>query len=208
MKLVVLGANGRTGTLVVQAALKRHIEVTAVVRSLDKRPSVIHNKLTTAVGNPCDPAFLSHVFEDQDAIISTLGGRLPTQAGTAIYFRSAEAIVKATQNTETNRVIVTSSALLFPAKTVLEKLLRFFVPNILRSATRMEVILKNSRLNWTIARCGFLNDDQTSAYRAERGALPENGTSVSRSALAGFLLDAIEKPDAQRGIFGISRAEA
>lgn len=208
MKLVILGANGRTGTLVVQAALDRQMEVTAVVRSTDKRPRAIHKKLTTVVGNPCDPAFLKHVFEDQDAVISTLGGRLPTQAATAIYFRSAEAIVQATQGSEINRVVVTSSALLFPAKSVLERLLRFLVPNILRSATQMELILKNSQLKWTIARCGFLNDDETSAYRAERGGLPKNGTSVSRSALSEFLLDAIEKPDAKYGTFGVSRADA
>jgi hypothetical protein len=45
-------------------------------------------------------------------------------------------------------------------------------------------------------------------YRAEKGALPDRGTSVSRGALARFLVDAIENPDAGRAVFGVSSATA
>jgi putative NADH-flavin reductase len=208
MKLVVLGANGRTGRLVVQAALERRMDVVAVVRSADKTPAIHHKRLTILIGDPCDPAFLTGAFKDQDAVISTLGGRRPTKSATAIYFRSADAIVKATQGASIKRVVVTSSALLFPTGRFLDKLLRLVVPNIVRSATRMEAILRASQVHWTVARCGFLNDDQTSAYRAELGSLPENGSAVSRAALAAFLLDSIEQPDAKRGIFGVSKPQA
>lgn len=208
MKLVVLGANGRTGTRVLQAAIDRDMDVTAVVRSASKQPDIRHDKLTVMVGDPCDAAFLKRAFRGQDAVISTLGARQPTRSATGIYFRSADAIVDAACDTGLKRVLVTSTALLFPRRRLMDGILRRLVPNVVRSATRMECILRASALDWTCARCGFLNDGEEARYRAEKGALPDRGTSVTRSALARFLVDAIENPDASRAIFGVSSATA
>lgn len=207
LKLVVLGANGRTGKLVVKAALDRGMDITAVVRSADKKPRNFHNRLHYVVGDPCNAAFLKGILKDQDIVISSLGGRLPTHAATSIYYRSADAIVDATLEMGQKRVLVTSTALLFPPKKLMEKVLRFLVPNVVRSATRMEQILAESDLDWTVARCGFLNDENVSAYRAEAGSLPHNGSSVSRLALAHFLLDAIDRADAHCQAFGVSKLE-
>ena len=205
MKLTVLGANGRTGRLVIKAALDRRIDVTAVVRSADKQPDMAHNRLSVEIGNPCDPAFLKEVFREQDVVISTLGGRRPTKAAAAIYDVSARAIVTAAHEVGLKRVLVTSTALLFPARTFWEKTLQFLVPHVVRSAARMEEILAASNLDWTAARCGFLNDAQVKTYRAESGKCPDHGSSVSRLALAHFLLDAIDKPDTHRGVLGVSK---
>lgn len=81
-----------------------------------------------------------------------------------------------------------------------------FVPNVVQSATQMESILTKAQVNWTIARCGFLNDFQETSYRAENGILPEEGASVSRLALAQFLVDSIDNPAAHRAVFGVSSA--
>ena len=59
MKLIVLGANGRTGKLVVKAALDRWMHVTAMVRSTNKAPSFDRHRLTTVIGDPCDPDVLA-----------------------------------------------------------------------------------------------------------------------------------------------------
>lgn len=208
MKLVVLGANGGTGQQVLKAALQRGIKVTAVVRAANRRPDIQHPNLKVVVGDPCDPTFLKTVLVGQDALISTLGGRLPTKAATSVYFRSADAIVHAAWETGLKRVLVTSTALLFRDQTLLGDALRFFVPNVTRNAARMEQILEQSALTWTAARPGFLTDAKDDAYRAEKGALPENGTSVSRRALAHFLIDALENPNAECARFGVSKAAA
>ena len=207
MKLTVLGANGRTGRLVVSEALARGMDVTAVVRSQEKVPSSSHSDLSAKVGDPCDAGFLRDVFHGQDVVISTLGGRRPTQEATAIYYRSAQAIVEAAKFSRPKRVLVTSSALVFPAGSFAEKVLKLLVPNVVNSACRMERTLAASELNWTVARCGFLNDKNTNRYRAERDGLPQNGSSVSRLALATFLLDAVDQPKTHFGVFGVSRAE-
>ncbi|MEL6296466.1 MAG: NAD(P)-binding oxidoreductase [Pseudomonadota bacterium] len=208
MKLVLLGANGRTGGLVLQAALAKDMDVTAVVRSAVKAPRLQHVRLHVVVGDPCDTVFLASVFRDQDAVISTLGGRLPTKAATSVYDRSTKAIVDATSATGLKRVLVTSTALLFQDQTLLGKLLRIVVPNVVRSAGLMEDILKRSDLDWTSARVGFLNDARVAKYRAQRDALPENGTAVSRLAFAQFLIDAISDPETHWTTYGVSQANA
>lgn len=206
MKLVLLGANGRTGKLVLEAVISKDIDVTAVVRSADKARDLQHKSLQVMVGDPCDPVFLTSVFRDHDAVISAFGGRLPSKVATSVYYRSAVAIVEAASVTGLKRVLVTSTALLFPNQTLLGKLLRFVVPNAVRSAGRMDNILKRPGLDWTSARAGFLNDASVATYRAQRDALPENGTAVSRVALAQFLIVAISDSETQGAAYGVSQA--
>ena len=204
MKLVVLGANGRTGQLVITAALDRGFHVTGVVRSGKKHPGIRHQRLTMAVGDPCDRSFLKQVLKHQDVVISTLGGRRPTKSATSIYYRSAEALVEAARETGLTRVLTTSTALLFREQTAIGHVLRLLLPNIVKSAARMEHILSTSHLNWTTARPGFLKDSQNTLYRCRDGALPKGGTSVSRHALAAFLVDAVENPGTECAAVGVS----
>ncbi len=208
MKLVVLGANGGTGQHVLRAALQDGMTVTAVVRSEAKRPKFDHPDLKCVVGDPCDPAFLKTVLRGQDALISTLGGRAPTRSATSVYYRSADAIVEAAWETGLKRVLVTSTALLFPDQTMLGALLQYLVPNVVRSADRMEKVLQNSGLNWTAARAGFLNDTRQDTYRAAKGALPKDGTAVPRLALARFLVDAVANPETSCAAYGVSHGSA
>lgn len=208
MKLVVLGANGRTGEHVLKTALERGMDVTAVVRSAKSYPRTRNERLKVLVGDPCDPAFLRGALHGQDVLISTLGGRRPTKAATSIYFRSADAIVEAAWDTGLKRVLVTSTALLFTEQTLLGQMLRAIVPNVVSSAERMEKILDTSSLDWTSARVGFLNDAKDGTYRAEKEKLPKEGTAVSRQALANFLIDAIENPESYRAAYGVSNAAA
>jgi putative NADH-flavin reductase len=204
MKLVVLGANGRTGQHVVRKALDMGVSVTAIVRSAAKRPKIRHERLSVAVGDPCDAVFLATVFRDQDAVISTLGGRRPSKKATSIYYKSAEAIAKAASDTGLKTVIVTSSALLFPPRRLLDRILMAIVHNVVHSATRMEQTLRSANLNVVIARCGFLTDAAESKYRAEPDSLPDNGSSVSRLSLARFLVDKVQQSRSGFQIYGVS----
>lgn len=208
MKLVVLGANGRTGSHVVREALKTGAMVTAVVRSESKRPKIGHERLSVVVGDPCDPKFLATVFADQDAVISTLGGRRPTRKATSVYYRSADAIAKAALETGLDKIIVTSSALLFPPTRLLDRLLRAIVRNVVESAARMEQTLRKANLDVVIARCGFLTDSQETKYRAEPGSLPEHGSSIPRPGLARFLVDTVQQSWSGCQVYGVSGPRA
>lgn len=208
MKLVILGANGRTGSLVVREALQRGETVTAVVRSDAKRPTIQHDQLNVVIGDPCDSKFLSGVFQHQDAVISTLGGRKPTKKATSIYWMSADAIAEAAWDTGLKKVAVTSSALLFPPRRLVDSFLVFIARNIVQSASCMEQKLSTANLDVVVARCGFLTDVDEIRYRAKRGSMPEGGSAVSRMNLARFLVDMIQKPYSGLQVYGISGPSA
>lgn len=207
MKLVILGANGRTGKLVVGEALARGDTVTAVVRSEAKRLDIEHERLTVVIGDPCDPKFLATVFRNHDAAISTLGGRLPTKTALAVYWRSADAITEAAWDAGLRKVVATSSALLFPRSRVVDKVLALIVRNVVRSATQMEQRLQTAHLDVVVARCGFLTTRNDTRYRAELGALPRHSTTVSRWGLATFLVDAVHQQGSGYQVFGVSGPE-
>src|ERR1700737_1901819 len=74
MNLVVLGATGRTGRLVVEQALAAGHTVTALVRSPEKLTAG-HSNLRVVRGEATETAAVSSALEGADAVISTLGGK-------------------------------------------------------------------------------------------------------------------------------------
>ena len=181
MKIVLLGANGRTGREVLGRALDAGHTVTALVRAEGKLGDVSHERLEVRVGDVCDPRFLQAILPGHDAVISTLGPRLPTRAATAVYSDSAASIVDAMQGSGVDRLLVTSTALLFPSDKLLDRVLRRLTPNAVREAGRMEERIRSSSLDWTIARMGFLTNAPATGYRHAAGASPEaEGPSRAR----------------------------
>ena len=70
MKLAVLGATGRTGRLVVEAAQKRGHIVTALTRGT---PPPDHETLKWVRGEISSRRALLETIERQDAVISAIG---------------------------------------------------------------------------------------------------------------------------------------
>lgn len=73
MKIVVLGATGKTGQLLVSQALSRGWQVTAIVRRLGVLQT--QPKLTVIEAELSDQARLAQQFSGADAVISCLGAR-------------------------------------------------------------------------------------------------------------------------------------
>ncbi len=203
MKIVLLGANGRTGRQVMRLLLAAGDTVTALVRSADSLGDTQHEQLQVHVGDVCDPAFLTSVFEGHDAVVSTLGPRSPSRSACMIYTDSAAAIVEATRATGLKRVLVTSTALLFPPTRILDHVIRFVARNNFKAAGLMEERIRTSDLDWTFARTGFLTDSEASRYEAAAGAMPEGTGSISRSALARFLVAELKQPEHVGEIVGL-----
>lgn len=102
MNLVVLGATGGTGRLVVEQALAAGHTVTALVRSPEKLATSQPN-VRVVTGSATDPESLERALEGADAVISTLGG------GGSVIADSTSAIVAAARQTGVRRVVVLSS---------------------------------------------------------------------------------------------------
>ena len=155
MNIVLLGANGRTGREVLVRALDAGDTVTALVRAEGKLADLSHERLYVHVGSACDPRVVEALLPGQDVLISTLGPRRPTKASAAVYSDSARAIVDAMQGSGVNRILATSSALLFPNGRLLDRALRRLVPSVVREARRMEELICSSSLDWTNRAHGF-----------------------------------------------------
>ena len=205
MKIVLLGANGRTGRQVLGRALSAGETVTALVRGEDRLADLSHERLEVRVGSACDPRVLEPLLPGHDVVISTLGPRRPTRAATAIYSDSAASIVEAMQGSDVNRLLVTSSALFFPSDRLLDRVLRRLTPNVVREARRMEERIRSSSLDWTIARTGFLTNDGATSYRHAEGASPKGGGSISRAAVACFFLTEAQESTPLRQGVGLCR---
>ena len=203
MKIVVLGGNGRTGRLVVRGALAAGHSVTALVRRESSLTDLDHDRLEVRCGDVCDRSVLAPLLPGHDVVISALGPRWPTRAASAIYPDSAASVVPAMEESGVQRLLVTSSGLLFPAPGVLTRALCWLVPRIVSAVARMEEQIRASSLEWTIARTGFLSDEAAPEFRMAVEAMPEGGGSVSRAGLARFLLEEAERGEHRRRIVGL-----
>lgn len=110
MKIVVLGATGTTGRLVMHEALARGYEVVAFVR----RPQALdmQQNLTIVSGSVEDEQAMRNCFSGADAVISCLGERPGLRVfcrGSDFQRRTLPKIVSAIDEAGVNRFVLMSS---------------------------------------------------------------------------------------------------
>jgi putative NADH-flavin reductase len=65
MKIILLGANVRTGRLVLSRSLRAGDSITALVRAKDSLNDVSHERLEIAEGDVCEPNVLDAILPDK-----------------------------------------------------------------------------------------------------------------------------------------------
>ena len=101
--LLVLGATGATGQLVVSQALAAGHSVTALVRSPEKITTT-HPNLTVVKGQPTDPQDVRRAIAGTDAVISTLGAMKGT-----LMTDTTRALLASTEAGDTRPIVVMST---------------------------------------------------------------------------------------------------
>ena len=201
MNLFVIGATGRTGHEIVHQALARGHQVTAFVRSPESI-TLRNERLTVLKGNAMDENELSEAMQNHDAVISTLGPREVFRPGTLLH-DSALATTRAMNRSGVKRLVVLSAAAHFPG--IPNRIASFIMRNHMRDSLAMEAIVQANGLDWTIARPPRLTQEDSLNYRSREGAAPRMGFTLSRKAVAAFMLDAIEQEKHIRKIVGIAK---
>ena len=201
MKLFVMGATGRTGQEVVQQALARDHHVTGFVRS-PENVRLKNERLTVLKGNVMDENELFRAMQNHDAVVSTLGPREVFKPSSMLH-DSALATTRAMNRSGVKRLVVLSAAAHFPG--VLNRIASFIMRNHMRDSLAMEAIVRASGLDWTIARPPRLTQEDYITYRTRENAAPRMGFSVSRKAVAAFMLEAIEQKKHFQQIVGIAK---
>jgi putative NADH-flavin reductase len=201
MKLFVIGATGRTGQEIVQQALERSHHVTAFVRA-PQSVALRHEHLMAVKGNATDENQLYDAMQNHDAVLSALGPREVFKP-TSLLHDSALAATRAIKRAGVKRLVILSAAAHFPG--IPNRIVSFVLRNHMRDSLAMEKVVQESGLDWTIARPPRLTQGQYATYRSRESAAPNRGFSLSRKALAAFMLDAIEQKRHFQKIVGIAK---
>jgi putative NADH-flavin reductase len=201
VKLFVIGATGRTGQEVVQQALARDHHVTAFVRS-PENIRLKNDRLIVLKGNAMNENELFRAMQNHDAVVSTLGPREVFKPSSMLH-DSALATTRAMNRSGVKRHVVLSAAAHFPG--ILNRIVSFIMRNHMRDSLAMEAIVQASGLDWTIARPPRLTEEGYATYRSREDAAPRMGFSLSRKAVAAFMLDAIEQRKHFHKIVGIAK---
>jgi putative NADH-flavin reductase len=201
MKLFVIGATGRTGEEIVQQALARGHHVTAFVRS-PETVALRHERLSVLKGNVTDESRLSEAMQNHDAVVSALGPREVFKPS-SLHQDSALAATRAMGRSGVRRLVVLSAAAHFPG--IPNRIVSFILRNHMRDSLAMEKVVQESGLDWTVARPPRLTQEQYATYRSREDAAPKRGFSLSRKAVAAFMLDAIEQNKDFQKIVGIAK---
>jgi putative NADH-flavin reductase len=205
MRLFILGATGKTGIELVDLALARGHSVTAFVRSPQK-VTRRDERLSVIKGDPHHGDELAGALAGHDAVLSALGPR-PREAftKTTLLEECAAATVAAMRAVGLRRLLIVSSALLFPLKNPLFVLSRLIIRPHVRDLQAMEALVTASSLDWTIPRPPRLVSKRDESFEAIEDGLPRRSLVLSWRALAAFMIGAVEGERHRRKVVGLCR---
>jgi putative NADH-flavin reductase len=204
MRSFIIGANGNTGTQLIDLALARGHDVTAFVRSPEKITRQ-HPRLSIVKGDPHSVDQLANALPGHDVVFSALGVHAREAFSPVTLLEDCVAsTVAAMTRAGVARFVIVSAATLFPDKRLVFRFFQWLLKHQIRDLIATENIVRATDLEWTIARPGRLVHSRDEAYRAEAGKRPANAKlSMSFRAVAAFMLDAVEQHTFVREVAGL-----
>ncbi len=206
--MIIFGATGSVGMLVVQQALSMGYKVTAFIRSPEKLKQLGNQEnLRLVQGDVLDSAAVEKAIIGHDSVICTLG------AGRKGQLRSAGTlnIIRAMEKHGIKRLICQSTLGAGDSRPTLNffwKYIMFgwFLKEAYRDHEGQETHVLQSQLDWTIVRpAAFTNGKQTMEYRHGFSADSKGlQLKISRADLASFLLDQLNTNEYLKKTPGIS----
>lgn len=195
MRILVLGATGSVGSLVVKQAVSHGHQVTAFVR-LDPG-SVALDGATVARGNVLDSQAVSNALAGQDAVVYAIG--VKSRGATTLFSQSTRLLLDAMQQQGVKRLVCITGVgagetkghggfiydhLIFP----------LFTKNRYADKERQERLIQQSGLDWTIVRPAPFSEAKP---HCDFQVLTEVGSivlrKVSRTEVASFVVEELEQ---------------
>ena len=205
MKILLLGATGRTGRHLLQQALDRGHTVHALVRDRG-RVKITSENLTVYEGSPLDKRSMQHAMTGCEAILSALNisrtndwpwAKLRTPED---FLSSAmKNIIELAPQHHIQRIVFTSAWGVAETRKDIPGWFRWFIEhsNILypyEDHARQEELLKASPLEWTAIRAvGLIDGKKKKPVMVSFHNEPKPRITIGRSSLAGFMLDVVER---------------
>jgi putative NADH-flavin reductase len=201
MKVIIFGATGFSGQAILANSIKQGHEVTILVRDASKIP-IKHQNLTIVEGNVLNPQTVASVLHHQEAVIQFLGvGGKGDGKPTTFISDATKIIVDEMQNKKIKRLIAMSNvgagnSIAFQPWFFTKIILPYFMKwlkVIIEDKNRMEPIIMNSNLDWTIVRCPNIVDKP--AKGRCNATLDGKGLklSITLSDLSKFMVDQLKQ---------------
>lgn len=197
-KLLILGATGGTGRLIVRDAVARGFDVTVLVRSAEKAQDLTGAKLV--IGDARDEAVLRQALHGRDAVVSALGTPASPFREVRLLSSATRALISAMKHEHVSRLVCITGMgagdsvghggfvfdhLIFPL------LLR----KVYADKNRQEALVRDSGLDWVLVRPAILHDKPArGATRALTDLSSFHGGRISRAEVARFVLDQVCDP--------------
>jgi uncharacterized protein len=199
MKLIMFGPTGTIGSRILNEALQRGHQVTAITRD-PSRFSVSHNNLTVVAGNALDPISVTNLVRGYDAVLSSIG---PGGSSAETIVKAAQALTVGLSQTGIRRLIVVGGA---GTLEVAPGLLLVDAPNFVEEYRPLAVahleaynLYKASNLDWSfVCPAGEIAPGNRTGHfqvGADRLLVNEQGESrISAEDYAIAFMDEVEQP--------------
>jgi putative NADH-flavin reductase len=191
VKILIIGATGGTGRILLDKALEQGHQVTALARNpsavapRDYRPRVLR-------GNALDPEAVEAAVAGQDAVLSVLGTR--STKPTTLFSASTANLVDAMKKHGVRRLVCLTGIGAGDSKghggILYDRvLLPFVVRNQYEDKDRQEEIIRRSGLEWVIVRPARLtNKSAKGKYQVFLSGDSYRATTISREDVSAFIL--------------------
>jgi putative NADH-flavin reductase len=198
MKIIIFGASGKTGLLLLNQALQRGHSVTAFVRN-PKKISLKHPHLNVVKGDIAEPLSVENAVKGHDIIINTLGVRYGEKE--QICTISTRHILAAMTQYGIRRLIVLSGASSGKSMERLQGFTKWFAEMYARWGDRKAVVDKDNQyklimeahVDYTIIAAPWLtNGKLTKKYQEGEDIKMGLFKKISRADVAHFILTIAE----------------
>ena len=197
MRILVLGASGSVGRLVVERALDRRHEVTALLRSPEKL-SGLAGRLRIVQGDALDTSAVDRSVSGQDAVIYALGaGRVRR---TTLFSESTLVLLTAMTQHRVRRLICVTGVGAGETKGhggfLYDRILYpLFTKGIYADKDKQESLIRQTDIDWTIVRpAPFRKDKPPGPLQVLTDVGNVTLSRISRLEIAEFLVAELEHP--------------
>ncbi|TPN57332.1 MULTISPECIES: SDR family oxidoreductase [unclassified Mesorhizobium] len=192
MKILVLGATGATGRLIVSKALAQGYDVVVLVRSKAKAENLAGAELVE--GDARDPAALTHAIAGCEAVISSLGTAMSPLREVTMLSTATRVLVGVMERQNIRRLVCITGlgagdsrghGGFFFDRLLLPLMLR----KVYEDKDRQEDAIRGSTLDWIVVRPMVLNDKPArGGIKALTDLSSVHGGTIARADVAEFVV--------------------
>ena len=198
MKIGIIGASGKVGSLVLEESIKRGHDATAIVRNASKLSNSNINVLEKEIYD-----ITSEDLKDLDVVINAFGAPLGEEEA---HVKAGRVLIEALKGSDTRAIIVGGAGSLYVDEAQTTKLIdtpefpEIFVPTAKGQGRNLEDLKTSKDITWTFLSpsANFDADGpKTENYQAGKDNLLINSKGNSYVSYADFafaLVDEIENP--------------